>query len=351
MKVFKRNYRMEASLPSSYMKYMGGMKPCVLDIETTGLSRGNSKIILIGLLTETDSGVCVTQFLAENHYEEYKVLQSAVDFLRDEGIEYLVTYNGASFDIPFIERRLEVNSFEASINLYNLDLYRFIKCATDLRNRLDSLSQKSVENYYGILDDRADSISGRESVKIFDEYSLSGDSTLEKIILTHNREDVLNLFRLIHYVLPDADVECMDKAMAFYGFPVLGGRLTLRPSIQKFGRGSKVKYTLRINGDQNFDAVSAAYFADMDNPINAVFNRETAMFQIEVPIEAAPEGLSGEDDLCYLDIRSILTAVDNRFCSEFERDPDYINGYLILNPRTVNLAARLITEKLIEQST
>ena len=331
---------MEGNLPSSYMRYFEGMRCCVLDIETSGLSRENSKVILIGLLTETDSGVKVTQFLAENHYEEHKVLQATLDFMRAENIGYLITYNGASFDLPFIAKRLEAHFFEDSIHLYDLDLFRFIKCGTDLRQRLDSLSQKSVENYYGILDDRDDSITGRESVTMFDEYSLTGNSTLEKIILTHNREDVLHLYRLMHYVLSDIDRDGnMDNALARYGFPILQGRLAVRPSICCKGRGSNKQYLLKINGDQIKDAFSASYFPDMDSPFTAEFNSETSMFQIELPIEKAPDDLSDADTGCYLDTAPLGL--------DFSSDCDCVNDYLILNPRTINLAASLICELFI----
>ena len=331
---------MEGLFPASYMKYFEGMRPCVLDIETSGLSRENSKVILMGLLTETDSGVKVTQFLAENHYEEHKVLQATLDFLRAENIGYLITYNGASFDLPFIGKRLEAHFFEESVNMYDLDLFRFIKCGTDLRQRLDSLSQKSVENYYGILGDRDDSITGRESITMFDEYSLTGNSTLEKIILTHNREDVLHLYRLMHYVLSDIDRDGnMDNALARYGFPILKGRLAVRPSICCKGRGSNKQYTLKINGDQIKEAFSAAYFPDMDNPFTAEFNSETRMFQIELPIEKAPDDLSDAATGCYLDTAQLGL--------DLSSDCDCVNDFLILNPRTINLAASLICELFI----
>ena len=334
---------MDGALPSSYTEYFAGMRPCVLDIETSGLSRQNSKVILIGLLTETSSGIKVTQFLAENHYEEHKVLRATLDYLKAENIGYLITYNGASFDMPFISSRLEANFFEESIDLYDLDLYRFVKCSTDLRRRLDSLSQKSLENYYGILTDRDDSITGRESVTMFDEYSLTGNSTLEKVILTHNREDVLHLYRLMHYVLADVERDYdMHSAMARYGFPIMDGRFSIRPSIACSGRGSSKKYSLKINGDQLIDPISAAYFPDTESLASAEFNSQTKMLQIELPIEKAPEEISGaefvgcDDILCYLDTKAA--------CIDLSADPDCVNDYLILNPRTINLASRLITE-------
>ena len=81
MKVFTRDYRITGEYHPEWDTYFSGMKPCVLDIEATGLDRSRCKAILIGLLMRTDSGVRITQFLAENHYEEAKVLDAAMDYL------------------------------------------------------------------------------------------------------------------------------------------------------------------------------------------------------------------------------------------------------------------------------
>ncbi|MBE6040186.1 MAG: hypothetical protein E7219_04415 [Clostridiales bacterium] len=325
MKVFTRDYRITGEYHPLWKSYFRGMDPCVLDIETTGLDRSRCRVILIGLLTYTDSGVRVTQFLAENHYEESKVLDAAMDFIEDNKIGYLITYNGAHFDIPFINARLDACFAGRTLDLYDFDLYRFIKCGTDLRSRLESLSQKSVENYYGILDDRGDTISGRESVMMFDQYVLTGNTTLEKVILTHNREDVLHLNRLMYLAL--ADVDDMHSALASYGFPASGGRLSVRPRL------SKQKKSLKITGTQLSDPVSCAYFPDADCPVKAQFNATSSSYEIDAPVGRL------EDDY-YIDASSLGFDLSD--------DPDCVNGYLILDPRTINLISGLLAEKYID---
>ncbi|MBR0399420.1 MAG: ribonuclease H-like domain-containing protein [Mogibacterium sp.] len=322
MKVFTRDYRIKSEYPEVFARYFEGMRPCVLDIESTGLDPSRCKAVLAGLLTPTDNGVRVTQFLAENHYEEDRVLNATMEFLEEEDIDYLITFNGQAFDIPFLNSRLERTFDKRRISLYGFDLYRFLQKCTDLRSRLPSMSQKSLEQHFGIISDRNDTISGRESVAMFDEYSLTGNSTLEKIILTHNREDVLHLHRLM--LLSLGETADFDAAMALYGFPVLGGRFSCRPYI------SKAKKLLRINGDQITAPVSAAYFPDLDCPVTAVFAATTSTYEID-----APAGRLGDD--FYID----LTPLGIRLSS----DPDCINNYLILNSRTINLISRLILEQ------
>ena len=322
MKVFTRDYRITGEYHPEWNVYFSGMEPCVLDIEATGLDRSRCKAVLIGLLMRTASGVRITQFLAENHYEEAKVLDDAMDYLEDNNAGYLITFNGCAFDVPFMNARLDANFLGRQLKMYHFDLYRFLRKCTDLKDRLESMSQMSIENHYGILSDRRDTITGRESVALFDQYAVSGNSTVEKIILTHNREDVLHLHRLMYLTL--ADVPDIHKALAAYGLPAAGGRLSVRPKVKSFAR------TLRITGEQITDPISAAYFPDADEQITATFNESSSSFEINAP-------LSSHGDDLYMDI-SFLNS--DRLLS----DPDCVGRYLILNTRTINLLSGALSE-------
>lgn len=330
MKVFTRDYKISGEYHSVWSEYFGDMKPCVLDIEATGLDRARCKAVLIGLLTRTESGVRITQFLAENHYEESKVLDASLDFIESSGIDYLITFNGLAFDVPFINARLDANFLGRRLKMYHFDLYRFLLRCTDMKKRSGSMSQKAIEEYYGILSDRGDTITGRESVALFDQYALTGNSTIEKIILTHNREDVLHLNRLMYLAL--ADVPCLHTALAAYGLPAARGRLSVRSKIKPFPK------KLRITGEQIKDPVSCAYFPDEDSSLTVTFNAASASFEILVPV-CEYIGKGGSDDISYyLDI-SFLNKKDaaKGVYDLLASDPDCVNDYLILNPRTTGL--------------
>jgi len=329
MKVFTRDYRITGEYHPLWGEYFDGMEPCVLDIEATGLDRSRCKAVLIGLLMRTDKGVTITQFLAENHYEEDKVLEAAMDYLDRNNAGYLVTYNGYAYDVPFLNARLDANFMDRHIAMYHFDLYRFLCKCTDMRKRVDRMSQMSIEDHYGIFSDRGDTITGRESVALFDQYALSGNSTIEKIILTHNREDVLHLHRLMYLTL--ADVPDIHQALAAYGLPAAGGRLSVRHAIKRASSGRTADPVLKITGEQIKDPVSCAYFPDGNSPVTAVFNSESRSFEIDVPVNTHPEAM-------FMDISSLGT---DMFCN----DPDCVNNYLILNPRTTNLVSRFLAEK------
>ncbi len=334
MKVFTRDYRISGEYHRLWHEYFGSMKPCVLDIEATGLDRTRCKVILIGLLTRTESGVRITQFLAENHYEESKVLEATMEMLEEEGIEYLITFNGYAYDIPFINARLDACMDGRHLHMYHFDLYRFLRKATDMRTRVGSMSQMSIEDHYGILSDRGDTITGKESVTLFDQYAISGNSTLEKVILTHNREDVLHLHRLMYLILNDIPSDSSEykdsciaqdihTALAAYGFPVLGGRFSARPSIKKKASSSE----LRVTGEQIHEPFSGAYFPDADCPVTASFSASTSSYEIVAPV-------SRHGDDLYMDLHPLHL--------ENLEDEDNINGYLILGSRTINLISRIL---------
>lgn len=386
MKKFTRSYNTYIYSGQIFDLYHGGLKPCIFDIETTGLSaqRGN-KIIMTACLIPNSKGVTITQFLAENPYEEDRVIMATMDFLKDESVDYLITYNGASFDIPFMKQRLATKNLPYVLNMYEFDLYNFIRSNTGLKSQIGSLSQKNVEQHFGISSNRKDVISGRESVKLFAEYAINQDSVIEKIILTHNREDVLQLCHLFNIigrnnfgaVLSEGDNGCacfngagihdvnmapivsnhrLDAALAQTGagLPSAGGELTARPRLAAgcltvTGRQLRAPHKLSDNTDF---AINANFFPETASSISAEFIKENCSYQIRVPLEK-------HENSQFLDIRKILldaeSSGDNTQikCAHLLKDSDnLINDYLLLVNegselnREINLLSILISTQL-----
>ena len=386
MKKFTRSYNTYIYSGQIFDLYHGGLKPCIFDIETTGLSaqRGN-KIILTACLIPNSTGVTITQFLAENPYEEDRVIMATMDFLKDESIDYLITYNGASFDIPFMKQRLATKNLPYVLNMYEFDLYNFIRSNTGLKSQIGSLSQKNVEQHFGISSNRKDVISGRESVKLFAEYAINQDSVIEKIILTHNREDVLQLCHLFNIigrnnfgaVLGEGDNGCdgfngagihdvnmapivsnhrLDAALAQTGagLPSAGGELTARPRLAAgcltvAGRQLRAPHKLSDNTDF---AINANFFPETASSISAEFIKENCSYQIRVPLEK-------HENSQFLDIKKILldaeSSDDNtqiKYANLLKDSDNLINDYLLLVNegselnREINLLSVLISTQL-----
>lgn len=207
--------------PEALKFFAGSDNIGVFDIETTGLKPDNCSVILIGFLKREKNEYRLYQYFAENTLEEGMILKAFFDDLK--GTDCLVSYNGQSFDIPFINRRIEIadsdngNEIDTSSfdKVAHFDIYRILRYYSDIKSFLPDLRQKTVEKYMGIDLIRKDEISGKESVELYYEYiSFPKKEIMEKILL-HNRDDVLQLFKLIP-VIRNADVY-----RAFYekGFP------------------------------------------------------------------------------------------------------------------------------------
>jgi len=72
-----------------------------LDIETCGLA--GEPLFLVGLLRYADGGLLVEQFLARDYSEEGPLLAAVWEQLAAAAC--LVTYNGKTFDMPFLSAR------------------------------------------------------------------------------------------------------------------------------------------------------------------------------------------------------------------------------------------------------
>jgi len=222
MKIIKREHKVTPFKLKVMDQYMPDMKLCVFDIETLGLNSAYVPVILAGLLTvDSDGNAVATQYFAETPEEEVLILEHLRgDF---QNTDFLLTYNGKHFDLPFIEKRASVlNIKPLPLNIYNLDLYLVLNGHSDLKKHIPNLKQKTVEQYMGLSDSRDDLISGAESVELYNTflstpYGPEKDSLMEKILL-HNHDDLLQLYKLIP-VLKQADVH---KAFNTLGFPVGG---------------------------------------------------------------------------------------------------------------------------------
>ena len=159
---------------------------CFFDIETTGLSRDYNSIYLIGILykDEQKDSWMIEQYFAESLAEEPEVIESFLS--RCRLFKYVYTYNGDSFDIPFVRKRAE--KFGISWELVNsFDIYRYVK-ENRLYLDLPDMKLKTLEKYLGI--DRKDTISGKECIDLYKSYLRDKNKESERLILGHNYDDL-----------------------------------------------------------------------------------------------------------------------------------------------------------------
>lgn len=286
MKIIKQSFKLNNETLTTlnsrqFKRFFESDKISVFDIETTGLYPKHDKIILIGfvhLFPSTDNAELV-QFFAESPEEEKDILFEATREITDS--DMLITYNGRSFDVPFLSARCEKYEIP-SRNIFNLDLYQLVRNYSTLKNVMGSLSQKSMEVFMQIDHLRTDEISGGESVNLYNEYasndsaSFRSEALLNKILL-HNKDDVLQLTRLIS-LLKYLDLDVAAQKIGF---------TTKHLLVTDYSISSK---SFKINGLQKNCLIDYISFPNMEFSGKMEFNAETGSWQAEYPIYTRTEG-------------------------------------------------------------
>ncbi|GAA0721700.1 ribonuclease H-like domain-containing protein [Clostridium malenominatum] len=166
------------------------------DIETTGFSKEEDKIILISLGKYLENDIySIKQYFAENIEDEKNIL---LEFGKDIArFDKWCSFNGIAFDEPFIKNKLYKNKLEVNLPEEHIDLYRRIR-PYHKQLGLQRCNLKSVEKYLGIK--RKDTIDGGLSVILYNEYIRTRDEEIKEKILLHNYEDVLYLPKIFHLI-------------------------------------------------------------------------------------------------------------------------------------------------------
>lgn len=156
---------------------------CFFDIETTGLSSSTADVTCVSVHRGGDT---------ETFVRGDDLTRDAVRRLLDAPL--LVSFNGARFDVPFLE-----DAFDLSIDAPHLDL--MYPCRrVGLTGGL-----KAIEPEVGVERDRPD-ISGRDAVRLWYEHERGVDGALETLV-SYNREDAVNLKTVADDVVDRLDRE------------------------------------------------------------------------------------------------------------------------------------------------
>lgn len=152
-------------------------KCCFLDIETTGLSKENHDVTLIGVHSFSGTkifrnGLNLNDFKAE--LKKYSVI---------------VTFNGSCFDLPFLKHKFP----DLNLDHFHLDL-RFLMARLGFSGGL-----KKIESLLGIVrDDEVSEVDGFEAVRLWFRYK-KGDLDSLKKLEKYLVEDVKNLQILMDF--------------------------------------------------------------------------------------------------------------------------------------------------------
>ncbi len=168
----------------------GHRKMLFLDIETCGLSA--APVFLVGLGMIVERNIVLRQLFARDYTEERALLHELAKLIRQ--FDFLVTFNGKSFDVPFLRDRTTHHRMRFPAELPHLDLLWLARrrWKADLPDcRLKTLEWRVLRRR------RAGDVSGAEIPGLYHDYVKRGEPHRLLPVFHHNLLDVVAMVELI----------------------------------------------------------------------------------------------------------------------------------------------------------
>lgn len=170
-----------------------------IDIETLGLF--SRPIILFGVGVMEGHRLAVRQYLLRDISEEPAALTATIGHLSRDN-PALVTFNGKSFDLPYIADRLAYYGMGAPSRIPHFDVLHFSRWRW--KDRLPSLRLGSIEReILGIQ--REGDIPGQMVPEFYETYLRTGNIGPLVPVVEHNRRDVHSLALLFFRLLEESN--------------------------------------------------------------------------------------------------------------------------------------------------
>jgi hypothetical protein len=171
------------------VRHLGPGDFAFMDTETAGLR--DAPLFLVGILRYTDCGWETVQLLARDYDEELALLVEAARLLGQHSV--LVTFNGLTFDVPFIRTRMRYHRLRPLYDPgHHVDLLKLAR--RQYARALPNCQLQTLEaRLLGLA--RAGDIPGAEVPRVYHEFVAGGGKDM-LAVLEHNRLDLLALLRL-----------------------------------------------------------------------------------------------------------------------------------------------------------
>ncbi|MBS3102354.1 ribonuclease H-like domain-containing protein [Candidatus Woesearchaeota archaeon] len=166
-----------------------------LDIETTGLSFEDD-ITVFGLFNGIE-----TKTMIKNINLDYKILKKEL-----EKYKLIVTFNGSSFDIPFINKRYpgllpNIPNFDIKSVTNRLGLKGGLK---EIEKKLGIKRNKIIEKFYG-----------GDALTLWRMYKATGDDYYLDLLVEYNEEDIINLKAIADYCVVNLKNKYLSTSYTF----------------------------------------------------------------------------------------------------------------------------------------
>jgi uncharacterized protein YprB with RNaseH-like and TPR domain len=161
-----------------------------LDLETTGLR--NTPLFLVGLMYSEGEDLVVDQLFARDYTEERAVLSFVYSML--DSREVLVTFNGNTFDIPFLANRMTFHALPMRMPRSHVDLLPISRSL--MKGRTPNHRLQTLERFV-LGRKRTGDIPGSEIPGAYHEFVRTQDARQMAAVIHHNRLDLLSMLELI----------------------------------------------------------------------------------------------------------------------------------------------------------
>ncbi|MGE5582255.1 MAG: ribonuclease H-like domain-containing protein [Bacillota bacterium] len=158
-----------------------------LDIETVGLYYIHP-VFLVGFLEFKKGQGVIRQFLARDFDEEKAVLYETAKLLQN--VEVVVSFNGRSFDLPYLRGRMRFHNLDEVLTSFHFDLLR--QARRDYKKALPNCRLLTIEKCL-LNQERRDDIPGPEVAEYYYSYLDTGNYDCIYPVLKHNAADLFSM--------------------------------------------------------------------------------------------------------------------------------------------------------------
>jgi uncharacterized protein YprB with RNaseH-like and TPR domain len=160
-----------------------------LDLETTGFS--STPLFLAGTIFEREGCMIAAQILARDYSEERALLGVVDELLHDYDV--CVTFNGKSFDIPYIRERAKYHRLDLGSSPRQFDLLHVAR--RRWKNSLPNCRLVTLE-WHVLGRRRIGDVPGWEVPCIYHEFVHTKDARRLRNVLRHNLVDTISMAEL-----------------------------------------------------------------------------------------------------------------------------------------------------------
>jgi uncharacterized protein YprB with RNaseH-like and TPR domain len=161
-----------------------------LDLETGGLA--SSPVFLAGTMHWNGEDFILRQLFARHYGEEAALLRALAETAR--GFEHLVTFNGKSYDVPFLQGRAVIHGVRMELPPRHLDLLHAAR--RRWKGRLQDFRLQTLERHV-CRRRRSGDIPSEEVPGLYHDFVRNGDPYRLIPVFHHNMLDVITMGEIL----------------------------------------------------------------------------------------------------------------------------------------------------------